>query len=540
MSRVKSRPSRDANFLVRDDNLTPLICNWISTLRSHPEKRFAYLAEVGLSKFVSSETDPADVRADRAISKWLYQEDVNSSTEDRLLLTDPGYHILPRVTYERFLRKCQAVILELLGDTVPCEALFGGFSGGSSTSRKRTESQPCSKFAGKAHITQSATKWWSVVLTEAKLLWRRGSPGLKRPTVVSGNVMFTVPKSTSIDRVACKEPDLNMFLQKGAGLFIRKQLRRCGINLNDQTRNQRLAREGSRTGRLATIDLSSASDSVTVELCRQTLPPLWFAYLMDIRSPVTRLPDGTEHVNTMISSMGNGFTFELESLLFYALARTTSYFLGSREVISVYGDDIIIASDIAQDFTDVLHYFGFRVNPEKSFWTGTFRESCGGHYDGGCDISPFYLRSPITRLTDVIRTANALRKWGDLDNLGVCDPRIEHLWGILASFVPKSLWGGDNLSSDTQLVAPRFTPRKRLLKVTKGYDPSGSYLYWHQLVDGVRGSRDDAIVTSEPSTALEQYKLVSVKISGTDRSAVPWLPSELPAEMNPVMGPVRM
>ena len=196
---------------------------------------------------------------------------------------------------------------------------------------------------------------------------------------VKGNVLFTVPKKTDIDRCACKEPDINMFLQKGVGNHIRSRLRKHAINLNDQSRNRRLAQEGSvALGQLATIDLSSASDSISIEVVRLLLPNEWFEYLNDIRSHFTEI-DGENHRLEMFSSMGNGFTFELESLIFFVLCRAVQYFTGTPGVLSVYGDDIVLPSEIFYDAEFVLRKFGFSVNSDKSFHTGPFRESCGGH-----------------------------------------------------------------------------------------------------------------------------------------------------------------
>ena len=154
------------------------------------------------------------------------------------------------------------------------------------------------------------------------------------PRFVNGNVMFTVPKNSEIDRCACKEPDLNMFLQKGFGNQIRYLLKKkAGVDLNNQLINRELARVGSVDGSLMTVDLSSASDSVTSALVGRLLPPDWFWYLDLVRSPVTMI-DGEVHLNEMFSSMGNGFTFELESLLFYAITRATAYFGGWNGHIS--------------------------------------------------------------------------------------------------------------------------------------------------------------------------------------------------------------
>jgi hypothetical protein len=270
-----------------------------------------------------------------------------------------------------------------------------------------------------------------------------------------------------------------MYLQKGVGNHIRRRLRRVGVNLNDQSVNRSLARMGAATGEVATLDLSSASDTVTIEAVRLLLPDDWFLYLNDIRSQEV-LVEGTYVRTEMFSSMGNGFTFELESLLFYALARTTLYFEGISGIVSVYGDDIICPTLGYDSVVWTLRVFGFSTNPDKSFSTGLFRESCGGHYHGQDDVTPFYLRKEATHLTDLIRVANQFRKWVFADPARqYCWPATYTMWRNLADNVPKVLWGGSDYECDTQLVAP-VAPISRLSRLTgsKELPDVGLYLHW--------------------------------------------------------------
>lgn len=464
-------------------NLTDLVIERIRNLR--PSVKTDYLKETFLSKFVSRDTDPASLRASRAEAKWLYQEHVNEVTEHRLLITDGEYNILPRVTYSRFIEVCAGLIVGVIGDTPPIEATIGSFSGGASTSRPRTQSQPALKYVGIAHVTEEAMHPFSFALSEMQA-WFPSAQALCgfNPYYVPGNVMFTVPKKTDIDRVAAKEPDLNMFVQKGIGNYIRRNLlKAAGINLNDQSKNRSFALRGSIDGSLATLDLSSASDSVTTELVFQLLPVTWFTLLDSVRSRVTRLLGGEEHRNCMFSSMGNGFTFELESLIFWALMKATAILTGTRGVVSVYGDDLIIPTEMVSEAMHVLSYMGFTVNPEKSSYEGPFRESCGGHYWNGLDITPFYIKEPIETTTDLIHVANQLRKWGEQRLNGellspILDPEVEEMWLWLKSYVPKCLWGGVDTSFKYQLVS-RDTPQKRLQEVTdKVGAGNGGYTHW--------------------------------------------------------------
>lgn len=486
-TRAKRRPE-DANRRV-PDSLTSQFVEKINGLRSSPKTD--YLRSQFLTKFVSPDTDPASWRKQRAINKWLATERENEATNDRLLITPGEYNILPRVRLDRFVEWTQRLIETTIGDVTPWESLIGTFSGGASTSRARTNSHPAKKYVGKAHVTRDALVLFEDLLEEM--------PGWNfdlglQTEVVTGNVMFTVPKNAEIDRVACKEPDLNMFMQKGVGGEIRRCLKRVGIDLNDQSINQRLAREGSVTKKLATLDLSSASDSVSFGLVQLLMPPVWFSVLASLRCEYTEI-DGHVHRNEMFSSMGNGFTFELESLLFYALARATAYHTGVSGVISVYGDDIICPSEMAQDLAFVLQFFGFSVNPEKSYWTGDFRESCGGHYLDGFDVTPFYLRKPIERLTDLIHVANSVREWAGLNAYGILDPEVEEIWLWLKGYIPPVLWGGRDCSFKYSLVTPDF-PRKRLVAIrTEAATGDGGYYHWLN-VTWTREKPSEAVETS--------------------------------------------
>ncbi len=485
MTKTRRRTALCANTRLSDDLTQDLVLR-LSQLTESPKRD--YLLKVILSKFVSKDTDPPELRKGRAIAKWLDTEANNEQTNDRLIMADGAGEILPRVSLDEFVAKCRDVIANVIGETVPIEALIGSFSGGSSTSRKRTKSHPALKYVGELHATARAKVIWDELVIPEIQGWASG--GDFHVKVVPANMMFTVPKKADIDRVACKEPDVNMFIQKGLGNQIRKcLLRKAGINLNDQSINWKLARVGSITNELATLDLSSASDSVTRELVFLMLPVSWFTFLDAVRCHDTAITsfegDGTvfEHSNHMFSSMGNGFTFELESLLFWALARTVQHFMKARGSISVYGDDIICPVQMYHELVTVLNFFGFSVNPDKSFSDGPFRESCGGHFYNGSDITPFYIREPITSLIQVMHVANSLRAWADFKvGMPILDPEVGPIWGWLKAFVPDGLWGGDNLSFKYQLVSHNDTSSYRLREETEKKDTGlGGFYHWLNL-----------------------------------------------------------
>jgi hypothetical protein len=494
------------------DGLTESFREKLQSLRQ--SVKADYLKDQCFSKFVSTDTAPAEVRRTRAITKWLATERENEATNDRLIFTPEDYNILPRVPFGGFVDFCRDLVIEIIGDTVPVDALIGAFSGGASTSRSRTESHPAQKYLGKAHVTQRALDIFLDIVDEMPG-WLRAQNDLTIE-IVPGNVLFTVPKKTDIDRCACKEPDINMFLQKGVGNHFRDCLRRIGINLNDQSINSSLARKGSLDGSLATLDLSSASDSVSSGLVALLLPECWYTLLDSLRSPVTII-DGETHRNEMFSSMGNGFTFELESLLFYVLTRATCYFTGTPGIVSVYGDDIICPTASAEPLIWVLSYFGFSTNVEKSHMTGPFRESCGGHFYDGFDITPFYIKGPLLRLTDVIDAANKLRRWGQVSTvLSILDPEVEDIWLWLKSYIPSYLWGGEDLSFKYQLVS-YDVPKQRLQSESKRKDAGhGGYLHWLNATWD-RSKPSDGVSTSSYLVTRESFRLRNVRTQAVPR-----------------------
>lgn len=228
--------------------------------------------------------------------------------------------------------------------------------------------------------------------------------------IVRGNRITTVPKNFKTDRVIGIEPDMNMFVQKGIGDVIRNRLLRVGIDLNSQSLNQRLARVGSLDGSLATLDLSSASDTISIAIVESLLPEDWVIALKQCRSPWGVLPSSQTILYSKFSSMGNGYTFELESLIFWALSSSVCDLMRNTGIVTVYGDDIIVPTEAYPTVVEILEFAGFLVNPKKSFCSGPFRESCGKHYFEGNDVTPFYIRDRPENWSDVVGICNRIRR----------------------------------------------------------------------------------------------------------------------------------
>jgi len=212
--------------------------------------------------------------------------------------------------------------------------------------------------------------------------------------LMDGELMF-VAKNAKIDRSIIVEPSLNTLVQKGIGLFLKDRLQMFGINLFDQhvgrNSNRRRAMLASVDNSLMTIDLSSASDTIATEIVKSLLPFDWFS-LMDSSRTTSVLYKKLDQKFELekFSSMGNGFTFELETLIFYALTYAICEVEGVTPDISVYGDDIIAPRAIFEKLKYIFNEVGFSINDKKSYIDGPFRESCGGDYFLGQDIRPYY------------------------------------------------------------------------------------------------------------------------------------------------------
>lgn len=450
-----------------------------------------YLRTEVFSKYLDPKVVSPSQRRTNAIEKWLGCEQRNMSTNGRLYFLDGD---LGWITIDKLLSDVKSLVSDILGVRDEerldmCDFVTRGIlqlvphTNGASTRVKRGPAAAVHKLAGTAHATRDALPYWSYLVDDTVLK-------NQEVCIVDGSVMFTVDKSTDIDRVACKEPEINMALQRSVGNYIRRCLRRRGVNLNDQTHNQRLAQHALDQG-LATVDLSSASDSITTSLAFLCLPRSIWSLCDDLRVKQTRLPSpyDRDHHLEMFSSMGNGFTFELESLLFYAITRVVARRSGIKGRISVYGDDIICHSHLVPRLSRVFYYLGFRMNQKKTHFKGHFRESCGKHYYRGLDVSPFYIRREVSTVSDLILHLNHLLEWETRYATGLnfeffTDGAIREFHRKWSKVVPPFLHGGYDVTSNTSLVTGD-KPRKRIHLITSTIEiPEDAALHhWYMVAD---------------------------------------------------------
>jgi hypothetical protein len=224
--------------------------------------------------------------------------------------------------------------------------------------------------------------------------------------IVDGSRATTVPKNAKTNRIIAIEPTGNMFFQLGLMACMYERLAAFGLDVRTlPDMHQLLARVASMDGVKSTIDWQSASDCVLYQLVEFLFPHDWFWALDIVRSPSMEI-DKVKKTLPMFSTMGNATTFPIETLIFWALAEATKMHESETNTVflekgiktaSVFGDDCIVETSLAEAFITSCTRVGFLVNTEKSFFDAGpgFRESCGGDYYRGYDVRAYHLKSPV-------------------------------------------------------------------------------------------------------------------------------------------------
>ena len=395
-------------------------------------------------------------RRAKALENWKLGEESCYRANERLApyVEGKSHPLLDERVYHHVggIRK---IVEAVLGKAPTLDALSGRHGPGATFSDPSKRSTIADKMNSVPSMTPGAywfllpwqgTKWGAVTAS---------SEPRRSPRLVRGNRFAVAPKDATKDRPIAAEPSVNIFYQLALGKVVRRRLKGVGIDLDyGQETHRQVARESSITGHLATLDLSNASDTVAYNLVKLLLPPEWFALFEELRSPWTRMSrkdvgliarhstnsKGTAWVKLeKFSSMGNGFTFELESLLFYSIVKYTEMCLidGDEGRTLVYGDDIICNTEIVGAVTSILNFFGFSINREKSFSDGPFRESCGGDFFEGQAVRPYFLKEDPCEPQHFIAAANAVRK-ASREALGSLD-LLRRSWFYLLDQLPSEI-----------------------------------------------------------------------------------------------------
>lgn len=231
------------------------------------------------------------------------------------------------------------------------------------------------------------------------------SPGQEPPSRV-----IPVPKTMEKPRLIAAEPAHLQKVQQGILTVMTKRLgNHPNIGWLDQTRNRKLAHRASKDRMLSTLDLSEASDRVSLRLVKNLIKfnEYFLGVTLAARSQTAQLPTGEKIHLRKFASMGSAMTFPIESMVFWTIVvmgacRFRGEYLPSNELLkelredaSVYGDDIIVPVNYTHSVSELLEAFGLKVNRSKSFTDCHFRESCGAEFYNGHDVTIVRARKGI-------------------------------------------------------------------------------------------------------------------------------------------------
>lgn len=264
-------------------------------------------------------------------------------------------------------------------------------------------------------------------------------------------LLVLVPKTMKGPRVIVEEPCHMQYVQQGIFHVMSEVLREKkfsnlhkSFSWDSQDRNRALAREGSIDGSYATIDLSEASDRVSLQLVKSLLSGSRFLreLVLACRSEKVKLPDGRVLTLNKFASMGSSLCFPIESMVFYVIAEMAKASVDAVVAsdkkrlrpsgrVRIYGDDIIVPVEVAHSALDLLAAYGLKVNVDKTYYTGYFRESCGSDWYAGTDVSVFKLRHPLPQER---RQHELLRNTIEFHNMA-----YSHGWFLVAEYIRISL-----------------------------------------------------------------------------------------------------
>lgn len=235
-------------------------------------------------------------------------------------------------------------------------------------------------------------------------------PGRERPVRV-----VSVPKTLKTPRIIAIEPTCMQFMQQAISTRLTEYIAKdpilgSQIGFSDQVPNQILAKKGSLGHGLATIDLSEASDRVSNQHVR-TMVKSWPSLQEALDSTRSRKADVPGHGVIRLAkyaSMGSALCFPIEAMTFYVIVMMAVHRVHRRRMtrrslkgyagkVRIYGDDIIVPEDCVETVIEYLHAFGMKVNLDKTFWRGNFRESCGRDYYAGTDVTTVRVRHIFPR-----------------------------------------------------------------------------------------------------------------------------------------------
>ena len=233
------------------------------------------------------------------------------------------------------------------------------------------------KLAGPITGTREHLRWFDEELHSDPLLKtileKCAPPGGPLFTEVDSLPLIGVPKSFKSERLIQPNTLVGSLYTDWLGKLIVLALRRAGIDLRYlQERHRVLARRYSRTRAYVTADMSAASESYLSWLLNMLLPRVWYKAVARGRAKSYDSKSGKQYYFSFMA-MGIGFTFPLQTLLFYALLRAIRELLGIDGFESVFGDDLIYDRRIHPIVERIFSQLGFTLNKDKTFVESFFQ-----------------------------------------------------------------------------------------------------------------------------------------------------------------------
>jgi hypothetical protein len=269
--------------------------------------------------------------------------------------------------------------------------------------------------------------------------------------------LIAVPKDSRGPRLICVHPAEAIWIQQG----LRRELERVisqfryhpgpwprgRVTFDDQTVNGKIALISSKSRKYATIDMKEASDRIAEPLV-QILFGRHYKWFGCCRAQKYRIPEAfgltnvKGHLNCY-APMGNATTFPVQSLVFWSICVASMQRRGFHQpgAAFVFGDDIVVPSEVVEPLIEDLESFGLRVNRTKSFWRSAFRESCGVDAFNGINVTP--VRWKLSLDADTMSELQSLSDLGQRLRCSGYESAASHVYATLRSKLKQNYGGKD-------------------------------------------------------------------------------------------------
>jgi hypothetical protein len=390
--------------------------------------RYLFLRVITPSGFERPDADVQFLACLRQLMYFLYKLEIPATEEQKqkclqdFVVVDAGLDKPSNVDPE-WIEETSDLIRDIFASFDPADILPSHGPGAVATGERNHEKHVFKRIYKSVERVYPFTEYFEYSLSAVADRWHLYD-GLEELETGTAKVVL-VPKDSRGPRIISCEPLEIQWIQQGLGKAVKSHLERSHItrghvNFTDQGVNRDLALKGSMNQRWVTLDMKEASDRVSIWLITELFSkvPELLAALLATRSGYTKLPSGQVVHLKKFAPMGSNLCFPVQSVVFYALAvaclirhdRATNPSRGvkaraqkARASVYVYGDDIIIRSEVYAPIMTAFPTVGLKFNDGKCCTAGFFRESCGCDAYKGVDVTPLRIK----KVYDIHRTVNA-------------------------------------------------------------------------------------------------------------------------------------